>query len=159
LQIAVEEDMSWVIELKENLIRLGFCGMNINETYGSFTAQRVGEFQAYYGLTVTKEADEATLTKIDEILSSPFQEGQQHADTIELKKLLTRLGYGNMNLNETYGSFTAQRVSEFQEDHGLKSHGIADFRTWDELNAVMNREFKEGGSHRGVTALKRQLTT
>ncbi|SFM27129.1 Putative peptidoglycan binding domain-containing protein, partial [Gracilibacillus orientalis] len=102
--ITVQEDISWVIPLKENLTRLGFGGMNINDTYGSFTAQRVGEFQTYYGLKVNKEADEATLAKIDDISSSPFQEGETHDDTIELKRLLTWLGYGNMNINEIYGS-------------------------------------------------------
>ncbi|PIB40864.1 hypothetical protein AOA57_27880, partial [Pseudomonas sp. 2588-5] len=92
--------------LKEKLIRLGFGGMNLNERYGTFTAQRVRELQAYYGLQETGIADPRTLEKIEEVLSSPYQTGQQHADTIEPKRMLTRLGYGNMNLNETYGSFT-----------------------------------------------------
>ncbi|SFM27161.1 Peptidoglycan-binding (PGRP) domain of peptidoglycan hydrolases-containing protein [Gracilibacillus orientalis] len=153
------QDTSWVTPFKEDLTRLGFGGMNINDTYGNFTAKRVGEFQAYYGLNVNKEADEATLAKLDDILSSPFQKGETHEDTIELKKLLTWLGYGNMNINEIYGSFTETRVQQFQRDHGLKDHGIADEPTWNKLREIVDTVFQVGNEHPGVVELKRNLTT
>ncbi|OLO42437.1 hypothetical protein BTR23_03750 [Alkalihalophilus pseudofirmus] len=156
LQEGIVDDS--VIEMKEKLIRLGFGGMNVNATYGSFTAKRVSEFQAYYGLPVNGIADELTLNKLDEILSTPFQVGMQHADTIELKKKLHWLGYGGMNLNEVYGSFTAQRVSQFQSANGLKAHGIADERTLEKMDAVISSIFQVGSEHDSVIQLKRDIT-
>ena len=115
-----------VITFKQNLKTLGFGGMNINETYGSFTATKVRQFQQHYGLKVNGVGDEKTLQKINEILSSPFQEGKEHPDVIPLKEKLIKLGYGGMNRNQKYGSFTAKRVREFQKDFGLPVSGIAD---------------------------------
>jgi N-acetylmuramoyl-L-alanine amidase len=112
--------------------------MNLNETYGSFTAQRVSEFQAYYGLRENGVADTRTLDKIDEILASPFREGRSHRDVIDLKEKLTLLGYGNMNINDVYGSFTKQRVEEFQKDHGLVVNGIFDAPSWTKLNSLVD---------------------
>jgi mannosyl-glycoprotein endo-beta-N-acetylglucosaminidase len=128
-----------VITLKEKLTRLGFGGMNLNETYGSFTAQRVSEFQSVYGLNVHGIADPPTLAKIDEIFNSPYQLGKSHADMIKFKQMLTSIGYGGMNLNETYGSFTDQRVREFQTAMGLPVHGILDELTIDALNRMYDR--------------------
>lgn len=146
-----------VIDLKRQLTRLGFGGMNINEVYGSFTAIRVSQFQAYYGLPATGDTDERTLRKLNEILSTPFQEGERHSDTILLKKKLHWLGYGGMNLNEVYGSFTALRVSQFQADHGLKDHGIADQKTLNKMDEVLSNIFQVGSVHDSVIHLKRDL--
>ncbi|OLO42342.1 hypothetical protein BTR23_03745 [Alkalihalophilus pseudofirmus] len=155
LQVGIRDDR--VIDLKNKLNRLGFGGMNVNATYGSFTAQRVSEFQAYYGLAATGIADEATLSKLDEILSTPFQEGMSHTDTIALKENLAKLGYGGMNINEVYGSFTALRVSQFQSDFGLKAHGIADEPTLVMLNNILSSPFRDGVRHEGTIELKKKL--
>ncbi|MDE5415826.1 peptidoglycan-binding protein [Alkalihalobacterium chitinilyticum] len=156
LEVGVVDDS--VIELKQKLTRLGFGGMNINAVYGSFTAQRVSEFQAYYGLPATGVADERTFEKLDEILSTPFQEGVRHADTIELKKMLTILGYGGMNLNDMYGSFTALRVSQFQSAQGLRAHGIADEKTLAKMDEAISNIFRVGSTHDSVIQLKKDMT-
>ncbi|SFM27109.1 Putative peptidoglycan binding domain-containing protein, partial [Gracilibacillus orientalis] len=148
-----------VISLKEGITKLGFGGMNINEIYGNWTETRVRQFQNYYGLRATGVADPQTVKLANQIASSPFQEGETHEDTIELKKLLTWLGYGNMNINQIYGSFTETRVGQFQRDHGLKDHGIADGPTWDKLYEMVDTVFRVGNEHPGVVELKRNLTT
>ncbi|MDE5415825.1 peptidoglycan-binding protein [Alkalihalobacterium chitinilyticum] len=158
LSLQVGDVNDRVIDLKIKLIRLDFGGMNVNATYGSFTAQRVSQFQAYYGLPSTGIADEATFSKLDEILATPFQDGVRHPDTIELKKKLNWLGYGGMNLNDMYGSFTAQRVSQFQSAHGLKAHGIADGKTLEKMDTVLSTSFQVGGNHNSVIEFKRNLT-
>src|SRR5690625_3392629 len=93
-----------VIELKKNLTKLGYGGMNLNDLYGSFTAKRVKEFQKYYGITQTGKAGPRTLAQIDSLLPNPLSEGKRHKDTVTLKKNLNKLGYGGMNLNDLYGS-------------------------------------------------------
>src|SRR5690625_505170 len=128
---------SSVISFKQKLIKLGFGNMNVNETYGSFTAKRVRQFQEHYGLRVNGIGDDRTLAKIDEILSTNFQEGRKHKDVIQLKKDLTSLGYGGMNINETYGSFTAKKVKEFQKDHNLPQSGIADEKTLEKIEELL----------------------
>jgi mannosyl-glycoprotein endo-beta-N-acetylglucosaminidase len=128
-----------VIQFKKDITRLGFGGMAINETYGSFTAQRVREFQDYFGLEVTGEGCEDTLQMIEEILSSPYQEGVRFEGTITLKENLTELGYGGMNINDIYGSFTVTRVMQFQSDFGLRTSGIADPITLQKIDQLINR--------------------
>ncbi|MDE5415829.1 peptidoglycan-binding protein [Alkalihalobacterium chitinilyticum] len=147
-----------VIDLKRKLIRLDFGGMSVNATYGSFTAQRVRQFQEYYGLPANGITDSRTIEKLDEILSSPFQDGVRHKDTIFLKKKLQWLGLGGMNLNDMYGSFTALRVSQFQANHGLKSHGIADEKTLDMMTKVLPTIFQVGSVHDSVIPFKRDIT-
>src|SRR5690625_2934161 len=143
------------IPINYDMKLLGFGGMNLNDHYGSYTAKRMRDLQSYYGLSVTGKADESTLTKISEILSSPYREGVRHPDVIPLKKKLTALGYGNMNLNDHYGSFTKTRVKQFQRDHDLVVNGIADPVTLKKLNDLMNVTLEEGVRHPNVIPLKK----
>src|SRR5699024_12440406 len=72
-----------------------------------------------------------------EILSTPFQLGKRHDDTIKLKKKLNELGYSGIKETTLYGSFTEKRVKEFQADHNLPVSGIVDEKT---LEALRNAE-------------------
>jgi len=146
-----------IIQLKKDLNKIGFGGMNVNDLYGSFTEQRVKEFQKYYGLKETGIADEQTSSRINSIANSPLQEGKRHTNTIQLKNDLIKTGFGGMNVNDLYGSFTAQRVSEFQKHYGLIVNGIADDVTRAKLTSVANLIFNEGDRHNNVTQMKRDL--
>lgn len=150
--------MKRVIPLKKKLTRLGFGGMNINEHFGSFTSKRVKQFQNYYGLNETGIADVMTFEKLNEILSTPFQVGKRSESVIEIKENLTILGYGNMNLNDVYGSFTEKRVKQFQKDHGLRQNGIVDEVTYNKIESLFNSIYETGKRHQSIITLKQYLT-
>src|SRR5690625_55482 len=146
-----------VIQLKKDLTKVGFGGMNVNDLYGSFTEQRVKEFQKYFGLEITGIADDQTRSRINSIANSPLQEGKRHAKTTQLKKDLNKVGFGGMNINNLYGSFTAQRVSEFQKHHNLKVNGIADDVTLAKISSLADEIFQEGDRHDDIIQLKKDL--
>src|SRR5690625_7324348 len=118
--------------------------MNLNDLYSSFTAKRVKEFQKYYGITQTGKAGPRTLAQIDSLLPNPLSEGKRHKDTVTLKKNLNKLGYGGMNLNDLYGSFTTKRVKEFQKYYGITQTGKAGPRTRRETYRLSPKTLSEG---------------
>ncbi|WP_146938584.1 peptidoglycan-binding protein, partial [Cerasibacillus quisquiliarum] len=146
-----------VAELKENLSRLGFGNFKGNNNFGSLTEKHLKDFQRYYGLKVTGIADSRTLEKIAEILNSPFQEGKRHPDTIKLKENLNRLGFGNIKVTDLYGSFTEKKVREFQEHYKLHVNGIADSRTLEKIDEILNSPFQKGKHHSDIVLLKQRL--
>src|SRR5690625_3068190 len=146
-----------VIELKKNLNKLGYGGMNLNDLYGSFTAKRVKEFQKYYGITQTGKAGPRTLAQIDSLLPNPLSEGKRHKDTGTLKKNLNKLGYGGMNLNDLYGSFTAKRVKEFQKYYGITQTGKAGPRTLAQIDSLLPNPLSGGKRHKDTVTLKKNL--
>ncbi|MEF3330106.1 peptidoglycan-binding domain-containing protein, partial [Oceanobacillus oncorhynchi] len=115
-------------KLKENLKRLGFVSIpNPNNFFGEETEKGVKEFQRYFGLEVTGVGDQATLAKLDEILSSPLQKGKRNSASQSLKEDLVALGYLSLsNPNNLYGSETEKAVKAFQKDNNLPESGIAD---------------------------------
>lgn len=147
-----------VIQMKKDLIKAGFGGMNINDLFGSFTETRVSQFQKYYGLKATGRADNSTFNKLDSVVNSPLQESKRHKDTIQLKKQLNRAGFGGMNINDLYGSYTTKRVKDFQKKHGLKANGIADEVTLKKLNDIAPTSFKQGDRHKEIIQIKKDLT-
>ncbi|WP_416147711.1 peptidoglycan-binding protein [Salipaludibacillus sp. HK11] len=146
-----------IIELKNMLNQTSFGGILVSNLYGSYTATRVSQFQEYYGLEATGEANLATLKKLEEVLDTPFQEGRRHPDTIELKEGLNRLGFGTILVSDLYGSFTKQQVAAFQDTYGLRPTGIAHELTWAKLNELLNSPLQEGQSHNDLIDLKHKL--
>src|SRR5690625_5103997 len=146
-----------VIELKKNLNKLGYGGMNLNDLYGSFTAKRVKEFQKYYGITQTGKAGPRTLAQIDSLLPNPLSEGKRHKDTVTLKKNLNKLGYGGMNLNDLYGSFTTKQVKEFQKYYGITQTGKAGPRTLAQIDSLLPNPLSGGKRHKDTVTLKKNL--
>ena len=126
-----------IITLKSNLNQIGFAGILETKLYGTFTEQRVKEFQAFYGLTVTGNVDFDTYNKIDEILSSELQLETQHNDVIKLKRDLMTLGYGQIKITKKFGELTMQVLKKFQEDYGLPMSGIADKVTLQKIEKAM----------------------
>ncbi|HEX6594517.1 MAG TPA: peptidoglycan-binding protein [Bacillota bacterium] len=144
-------------KLKRRLNRLGFSGIKVTDYFGSFTEKRVRDFQKYYRLSVTGKANLDTLDHLQITVSSPFQRGKRHSKTPTLKKQLNKLGFGNIKVTTLYGSFMEKRMKDFQRYYGLKTHGIADSRTLDKLDEVINSPFQREKRHSQTKTLKKQL--
>jgi peptidoglycan hydrolase-like protein with peptidoglycan-binding domain len=132
-----------IVELKKNLTRLGIGNYPTNPSnyFGDSTKYNVEAFQRYYGTNVNGIADEVTLEKIQEILNSPYQDGERGTHVVELKRKLSKLGIGNYPTNPSnyFGDSTEYNVKEFQRSHGLNINGIADEVTLRELDkAIQN---------------------
>ncbi|MEI3598529.1 MULTISPECIES: N-acetylmuramoyl-L-alanine amidase [unclassified Oceanobacillus] len=152
------DDHPGVIPIKQKLNALGFDGIAETGKYGSHTAKRVSEFQAYYGLAVTGVADQKTREKLDEVYNSPYQKGNSNSRTAEVKEMLNALGYSGLAAGPVFGSLTEKHVKQFQSDYGLKAHGIVDEPTYSQLKAAYNKtEFKQGDDHPGVIPIKQKL--
>src|SRR5690606_29452562 len=76
-----------IVWFKQDLMKTGFGThwTNPSDYYGPDTEKVVKEFQSYYGLEPTGIADEATLAKIDEVISSPYQKGKRSQEIQEIK--------------------------------------------------------------------------
>ena len=151
-----------VVELKQNLTRLGIGSYpaNPSPTYGSSTDVNVRRFQVYYGLNENGIADELTLTKMQEILNSPYRNGQSGSHVVELKRNLSQLGFGNYPANPSgnYGGSTEINVRRFQSYFGLNENGIADEVTLAKIDEVLNSPYRSGQRGDHVIELKRQLS-
>src|SRR5699024_5967020 len=127
--------------------------------FGDSTENNVKSFQAYYGLLVNGIADEKTLEKMDEILSSSFQDGERGDHIVELKKNLTRLGIGNYpdNPSNYFGVSTENNVKSFQSYYGLLVSGIADEITLKKIDEVLNSPYQDGKRGTHVVEIKKNL--
>lgn len=115
-------------EFKKNLVQLGFANwLNPSPNYGENTAKRVKDFQTYYGLIVNGIGDPVTLAKMEEILNSPYRDGQSGDHIVKMKEDLVLLGFANWsNPSPNFGKNTEQAVKRFQSAYGLPVSGIAD---------------------------------
>ncbi|NLJ59239.1 MAG: hypothetical protein GX339_10405, partial [Tissierellia bacterium] len=147
-----------VIQLKKDLVKLGFGQFEYNQNYGPTTKRTVEAFQLYYGLRVSGIVDERTLGEINNILNSPLREGQSHDDTVQLKKDLVSLGFGSFEYNKDYGPKTAKVVGEFQEYYGLRVNYIADQPTLNKLREILNSPLRINQQHEETIRLKEKLS-
>ena len=128
-----------VIDLKINLEKLGFpVSSNPTIHYGPSTEKKVTEFQQYYGVNdQLGVVGKATLAKIKEEASSPYQNGKYYAGTITLKRDLESLGFSiSSNPSTHYGPLTEQTVRDFQLKNGLTVNGIADSVTRNKIEEL-----------------------
>lgn len=146
-----------VVTLKKELRKVGFGGMRVTSYYGNYTKKRVKDFQRYYGLNVTGEANYSTLSKLDNILNNPFQKGKRSKKTVSLKKKLNRIGFGYIQETSYYGSYSEKRVKELQSYYGLYVNGIVDEPTLNQINKVANSPFQKGKRHKNTVTLKKYL--
>ncbi|WP_010531641.1 peptidoglycan-binding protein [Lentibacillus jeotgali] len=123
-----------IITLKKNLNRLGFGGIEVTKNFGSFTTNRIKEFQQFYSLSVTGEVDSKTINKMNELLSTSLQLNSHSSKIKELKKKLNKLGYGHIKVTEKFGKLLEKKVMQFQKDHGLPTSGIVDEITLKEID-------------------------
>ena len=120
-----------VIVLKRNLASLAFpVPGNTTDHFGKKnTEQKVKEFQQYYGVNDRLGvAGEVTLARIEEILSSPYQNGKYDAGTKTLKKNLERLGYPVSSKPTThYGPVTEATRTQFSSEIWFESEWYRGF--------------------------------
>ncbi|WP_272033207.1 peptidoglycan-binding domain-containing protein, partial [Oceanobacillus kimchii] len=83
-----------IIKIKQQLNAIGFGGISETNYFGEWMETRVQQFQRYYGLSVTGQADQQTQQKISSVYNSPFQNGKRHDGTVELKEKLNHIGFG-----------------------------------------------------------------
>src|SRR5690625_2504597 len=85
-----------IVELKKNLVKLGFASWsNPSPIYGPITAGVVRDFQRYYGLEVTGIANQKTRDKIAEVLNPPYKSGDRGEPVVQLKEKLVKLGFAS----------------------------------------------------------------
>ncbi|GGC85414.1 hypothetical protein GCM10007216_15160 [Thalassobacillus devorans] len=148
---------SRISDMKEKLNAIGFAGITVTDYYGAFTAKRVGQFQDYYGLPETGEANQITLDKLDEVYHSPFQQGKRHEDLSGLKEKLNKLGFSGITVTDYFGSFTEKRVKEFQEFYGLKVNGIIEEYTQAKIDELYHSPLQVGKRHSALSEVKENL--
>src|SRR5690625_5153729 len=148
-----------IVAMKNKLNKIGFGNITVTTLYGSFTEKKVKEFQQYYGITVTGQADLKTLNMLDQVHDSPFQQGKRHEDTIDLKNNLNELGFGNITVTTLYGSFTAKRVRDFQKHYGLKVNGIADPPTLNKIDELLSDPLQVGDRDNSLINIKKKLNS
>src|SRR5699024_4540662 len=111
------ESGNHIVKLKKELTLLGFGNFpkNPSTVFGNVTEGVVKDFQSYYDLVENGIADEVTLSRMEEILSPPYQAGDRSEHIVRLKKDLTLLGFGNFpkNPSNIYGKVTTGVVKEF----------------------------------------------
>ncbi|WP_404429357.1 peptidoglycan-binding protein [Sutcliffiella horikoshii] len=146
-----------IVELKNKLNQLGFGDILITTLYGEFTEQKVREFQRYYNIPVTGKADVLTFGKIEEVLASPFQIGKSHSDLMTLKRLLNQNGYGQIIESDYFGSYTEQKVRDFQRDHNLAVNGLIDNVTLARLGEYELSTYQLGDRHNKLLEIKNKL--
>lgn len=151
-----------VRELKLKLTQLGFGNFpsNPSTAYGNVTERVVKEFQTYYNLPKSGIVDTDTENKIEEILNPPYKNGHRGLHIVDLKKDLTRLGFGNFPSNPSiyYGNVTSRVVREFQEHFGIDPTGITDETTLEKINEILNSDYRDGVKGEHVRELKQKLT-
>lgn len=146
-----------VIEVKKMLNGLDFGGIKVTDFFGSFTEKRIRQFQEFIDIPVTGQVDEETFVKLEEYYHYPFRKGVRHPQTINLKKKLNRLGFGNIRVTELYGSFTVKKVEDFQKYHDLKVTGIADEETIDKIDELLNNSLQKGSHSDQLISLKKKM--
>src|SRR5690625_2032340 len=145
--------------LKQDLAKLGFTvpgtGTNL---YGTQTEKKVKEFQKYYGLSQTGTVNNATKSKIKEIIESPLQKGKRHKDTVQMKKDLAKVGFTVPGTGtDLYGTQTEKVVKEFQKYYKLTVNGIADGPTLKKIEQINNSPLQKGKKHKDTIQLKKDL--
>ncbi|UTR11816.1 peptidoglycan-binding protein [Evansella sp. LMS18] len=147
--------------LKLDLVRTGFGThwTNPSTLYGTETVNEVRSFQKYYGLKVNGIMDHITRAKLEEILSSPYQQGNRSGEIQRLKTELQKTGFGTHWSPPTtlYGSETANEVRSFQQYYGLRVNGIMDEITLAKLNEILSSPYQQGKRSREIQQLKIEL--
>ncbi|UOQ87046.1 peptidoglycan-binding protein [Gracilibacillus salinarum] len=148
-----------VLEMKLDLEEIGFkVTDNPSPQFGPKTEAKVKEFQAYYGLEADGVAGSRTLTKIDEVLDSPYQIGKRGEEILQFKLDLAELGFGvSSNPNEYFGAKTKNTVQAFQSEYELVPNGIGDEVTLAKLEELKDAPLQIGVDHEDVLIMKEKL--
>ena len=147
-----------ILEIKIKLNRVGFSGILVTDYFGEYTADRIRDFQRYYGLPVNGRTDSTTIQKLDEVYFSPFQLNSHHNETVEIKKKLNQLGFAEITVTSFFGNYMERKVLEFQRSQQLVENGIVDEVTKNRLEELASvQSFKKGDRHSTISEFKEKL--
>ncbi|WP_158282258.1 peptidoglycan-binding protein [Salipaludibacillus keqinensis] len=92
-------------------------------------------------------------------LSLPYEDGDEGDEIVDLKKNLTKLGFGNFpsSPSNRYGPVTEGVVKDFQSYYGLSATGKVTQGTLDYIDEVLSSSYRLGQKHSGVIELKKNL--
>ena len=147
-----------VKQLQVRLSALGYYTSTLDGQYGTGTYNAVKAFQTRNNLTVTGQADIATLTKVyaddaigaeqdppaeeeeptppdetDPIPTRTLRYGMSGEDVKVLQKRLIALGYLTGTADGQFGTATSAAVRAFQKANGLSVDGVAGSATCNKL--------------------------
>ena len=112
-----------VRHLQQNLIGLGFLSGEADGKFGSQTEAAVSAFQEEFGLAPDGSAGNATQTAVRNAI-------------VRLQVELKKAGFNPGSADGHFGSNTQNALKEFQKARGLDVSGIADAKTWAEINST-----------------------
>ncbi|MCD8509552.1 MAG: peptidoglycan-binding protein, partial [Bacillus sp. (in: Bacteria)] len=154
---------SEILELKRNIVRLGFADWNIpniSTTFGAGTEAAVRSFQKFYGLPVNGIVEELTLKKVDKLLTTPLKMGDTNPAVRKMKRDITRLGFTTWNINNvspTFGVGTKAAILDVQRYYGLEETGIADWSLLQRIEGNLHSPMQLGNNSEAIQDLKRKI--
>lgn len=135
-----KENVKWV---QEHLIALGYdLGIyGADGDFGGYTLRAITKFQQEYGLPVTRIADLATITMLENPIKpawkNPYprpantsitKKGMINVNVFWIQTVLKRYGM-TIIIDGIFGSKTEALVKQFQSENGLKPDGIVGAKT------------------------------
>lgn len=138
-----------VKHLQQNLIGLGFLTGEADGKFGSKTEAAVSAFQKNFGLAVDGSAGYATQTAVRNAI-------------VRLQVELANAGFNPGSADGHFGSKTQSALKAYQKARGLAVSGIADTKTWSEINRtcggmVAGAKVSRGGTGTQVKYLQQAL--
>ena len=138
-----------VKHLQQNLIGLGFLTGEADGKFGSKTEAAVSAFQKEFGLTVDGSAGYATQTAVRNAI-------------VRLQVELSNAGFNPGGADGHFGSNTQAALKAYQKARGLEVSGIADARTWSEINStcggmIAGAKVPKGGTGTQVKYMQQAL--
>ncbi|MBQ3170214.1 MAG: peptidoglycan-binding protein, partial [Clostridia bacterium] len=125
-----------ILKLQKALENLGYFDGNPAGNYGSLTTAAVQRFQKQLGLSVTGNADLATLRILysseapeSSIRTKTLAKNDTGSDVTRLQNRLTNKGYMSASIDGDYGTITETAVKIYQKVAGLTETGTADVKT------------------------------
>ena len=138
-----------VKHLQQNLIGLGFLTGEADGKFGSKTEAAVSAFQKEFGLSVDGSAGYATQTAVRNAI-------------VRLQVELSNAGFNPGGADGHFGSNTQAALKAYQKARGLEVSGIADARTWSEINStcggmIAGAKVPKGGTGTQVKYMQQAL--
>ncbi|MDJ0619197.1 MAG: peptidoglycan-binding protein [Calothrix sp. MO_192.B10] len=171
-QLTVGSSGDAVIQLQQNLQRLGFYRGVITGNFQDTTVAAVKEFQQSRGLVpdgiVGSRTQREITISLNDIniqpqpqLPSPqnpgrvdpfpnaLNQGDVGSRVVELQRALRELRYLTVNPTGVFGNLTRDAIARFQQDNGLIANGIADSQTIAAMSQALDRLFSTCTPARG----------